>query len=385
MAKDLRVGVVGARRGSAFLSVFQAIPEAQVVGVCDLRPEVAESTARRFNVEHWFTHYEDLLALGLDLVVVATPIPLHALQAVQAMEAGAHVLSEVPAAVDFTQCWELVQAVYRTGKKYMMGENYLFTRPNVLVKTLVEKGFFGVPYFGEGEYIHELKGLLEETPWRKEWITRGCTYPTHSLGPLLWWMQDRVARVSCFGSGHHYQDPQGRYYQCDDTTTMICQLESGGLVNIRMDILSNRPHKLDYFSLQGTKGCYEAPRGFGDDHKIWLADFHSNPNEWHSLWEFEDYLPHFWKDPPEAVRQAGHGGGDYFEVQAFVDAILNDAPPPIDLFFALDMTVPGLVSQASILRESEPLPVPDFRKISLFPEDLPSVLRESPLLKIYQE
>ena len=62
----------------------------------------------------------------------------------------------------------------------------------------------------------------------------------------------------------------------------------------------------------------------------------------------------------EAVR-AGHGGGDYFEVVDFIQAILGEAPNPIDVHRAMDMTLPGLVSQRSILEHGAWLDVPNSR------------------------
>ena len=147
-------------------------------------------------------------------------------------------------------------------------------------------------------------------------------------------------------------------------------------------MLSNRPHNLTYYSLQGTKGCYEAPRGFGDDHKIWLGDRHSEIS-WHSLWELEEeFMPDMWRNPPEEALKAGHGGGDYFEIREFVDCVINNTKPPVDVYDALDMTVPGLVSEESINKGGIPIPVPDFRKIKRFPDDLPDVLKNSSIISV---
>ena len=52
---------------------------------------------------------------------------------------------------------------------------------------------------------------------------------------------------------------------------------------------------------------------------------------------------------------------DYFEVMDFVDAVQGRKPPPIDIHAAMDMTLPGLVSQESIRRGGEWLEVPDSR------------------------
>ena len=161
---------------------------------------------------------------------------------------------------------------------------------------------------------------------------------------------------------------------------MICKTTRGGLVEIRVDMLSDRPALGQYYSLQGTKGCYEAARGLGDQPKIWLAE-HSDQIAWRSLSDFEEqYMPEIWRNPSMEALQAGHGGGDYLEVREFVDSIINDTKSPIDIYESLDMTVPGLVSEVSINRESIPVEVPDFRSIKRFPEDLPSILRDSEII-----
>jgi predicted dehydrogenase len=385
MSSDLLIGIAGAPRGGSFLGALGAQQGVHLAALCDANRETLEAVASRHGIERRYTDFAAMAATDLDAVILATPMPFHAPQAIMALEAGKHVLSEVPAATDLEQCWRLVQAVRASGRQYMMAENYCYMKPNVLVRELARRGMFGEVYFGEGEYIHELKGLNERTPWRRRWQTgrNGNTYPTHSLGPLLQWFEDRVVTISCVGSGNHYRDPRGAFYENEDTTFTLCKLARGGLVNLRLDMLSNRPHNMTYYSLQGTKGCYEAPRGFGDAPKIWLADRNGGPNEWRSLWDFEaEFMADLWRNPSLEAQRAGHGGGDFFEVAEFIQAIRTGAPPRIELYLALDMTVPGLISQESIARGGVPLPVPDFRQIQRFPDDLPAELQKSSILSL---
>ena len=382
MKNKLKVGIVGAPRGQSFIRSLQAIEETDVIAICDLNIDVVEGAASQFNIDQKYTEFEEMVQSDLDIVVVSTPMPLHAPQSTLALQEGKHVISEVPAATDLQQCWELAKSVENSKKKYMMAENYVYTKPNILIRELAMQGLFGDIYFGEGQYIHELKSLNEITKWRRKWQTgrNGCTYSTHSLGPVLQWFEDRVCTVSCFGSGHHYEDSEGKQYENEDTISMICKTTRGGLVEIRVDMLSDRPALGQYYSLQGTKGCYEAARGLGDQPKIWLAE-HSDQIAWQSLSDFEEqYMPEIWRNPSMEALQAGHGGGDYLEVREFVDSIINDTKSPIDIYESLDMTVPGLVSEVSINRESIPVEVPDFRSIKRFPEDLPSILRDSEII-----
>jgi predicted dehydrogenase len=286
-------------------------------------------------------------------------------QGLAALNKGLHVLSEVPAGVSIDECKQLTRACLSSGRIYMMAENYTYIRSNVILKAIVEAGLLGTPYFGEGEYIHELKQLNEQTRWRRRWQTGidGITYGTHSLGPILQWMKgDRVESVCCAGSGHHYRDPRGDLYENQETCLMLCRMRSRGLVKIRVDMLSDRPHSMTNYQLQGTDGAYESARSAGEKNRIWLRSRSTDPNVWMDLNDLADeFIPDYWKRGEEAAAKAGHGGGDYFEILDFVNAIEGVRQCPIGIHEAMDMTLPGLYSQESIRQDGAWLAVPDSR------------------------
>jgi predicted dehydrogenase len=246
-----------------------------------------------------------------------------------------------------------------------MAENYLYTRPNVLIRELVRRGLFGTPYYAEGEYLHELKGLNRETPWRRQWQTgiNGITYGTHSLGPILQWMPgDRVVAVSCTGAGHHHHDLDRRPFEAESTCVMLCRMRSGGLVKIRVDMISDRPEAPTNYLLQGTDGAYESARAPGERNRIWLQSRSDHLNHWLDLEQLEnDFLPAAWRDPPGVVTSAGHGGSDYYQIAEFVDVIEGRKDPDVGIHAAMDMTLPGLISQQSIREDGRWLEVPDSR------------------------
>jgi predicted dehydrogenase len=327
MDKKIRVGFVGSRRSGGFVNSFHSHPMTQVAAFCDIVKKNAEEAAKPFGAAV-YTDYEAMLDQAkIDAVVIATPMNFHAPQAIAALERNIHVLSEVPATVSVEESRRVVQAVRKSKAIYMMAENYCYTRPNVLVGEMVKAGVFGEIYFGEGEYIHELKELNEQTPWRRKWQTgvNGCTYGSHSLGPILQWLKNqRVAAVSCVGTGHHYWDPRGDLYEQEDSTLMLCRLSGGGLVKIRVDMLSERPHAMTNYAIQGSLGAYESARTEGEKNRVWIKGVSKEKDVLDTLEDYaEKYLPDFWKNPcPEAVN-AGHGGGDYFEVVDFINAILG--------------------------------------------------------------
>ena len=202
----LNIGIVGAAgRGASFRSAFGAQEVAKIHAVCDVREDELEGAAERLGAEEKYTDYEQMLEQSeLDAVVIGTPMPFHAPQAIAALSQNIHVLSEVTAAVSLEEAQKLVHTATSSNAIYMMAENYTYTKSNVLVRELVRQGLFGEVYYGDGEYVHELKDLNEITKWRRKWQTGidGVTYCTHSLGPILQWMpNDRVARVCCEGRG----------------------------------------------------------------------------------------------------------------------------------------------------------------------------------------
>ncbi|HEU5319049.1 MAG TPA: Gfo/Idh/MocA family oxidoreductase [Chloroflexota bacterium] len=367
----MKVALIGKRAGS-FIAGVRSVQGCAVTAVCEADPAALEALGERAGVgsEGRYLDYETLLERHKpDVVALGTPMQLHVPQAVRALGDGIHVLSEVTAAVDLEQCRDLVRAVRGSGAQYMMAENACYRKPALLVRAMAAQGLFGTPYFGEGEYLHDVKHLhhfADGTPtWRATWQVgkRGCTYGTHSLGPALEFFgpDARVVSVSCVGSGIH-TDPEHPH---DDTCLMLCQLNVGGLIKVRLDMMSNRPHAQAYYSLQGTKGAYEASRTPGEPDKVWLGGEDANnpraKREWEPLLNHERYLAGEYDF--DAAARAGHGGGDYFVAREFLRAVLDSKRPPIDVYRALDYTVPGLISEQSILQGGTPLPVPDFRAL----------------------
>lgn len=365
MPKELKVAFAGARRSSSFFRAFQSHPETQVVALCDTYEPNLYDAGKATGITGLYTVYEKMLDEARpDIVVVATPMQFHVPHSIAALQRDIHVLSEVTAGVSIDECRWLVQETKRSKAIYMMAENYIYRKPCVLVTAMVDAGLFGETYYAEGEYLHELS-VLHHTPegkptWRYYWQVgvNGCTYPTHSLGPCLQWIKERPTRISCIGTGV-WTDPE---HTMEDTVQLSCKTASGKLIRIRVDMLSKRPHAMTNYTLQGTKGCFEGARHPGGQHRVWLEDYCKDPNEWAPLERFEaDFLPEMWRDPPPEALQAGHGGGDYFEVMDFVDAVQGRKPPTIGVHEAMDMTLPGLVSQESIRRGGEWLEVPDSR------------------------
>lgn len=364
----IRVGLVG-RRSEAFLPALLAQHGVRVAALCELDDGWLDQTSRCFGIERTTRSFDDLLGC-CDAVIVATPMHLHAAQSIQALRAGKHVLSEVTACVSIEECWRLWRATRESSATYSFAENYCFIPEVVLVGEMARLGLFGEPYYAEGEYLHEVRSLHHTSDggltWRGLWQvgTPGLTYPTHSLGPAVQWLRtseplDRPVSVSAMGSGVH-TDPEHPH---DDTSVALVRMSSGRLVRLRLDMMSNRPHLMTYYALQGTRGVYEASRIEGQPGWVWIGEGSSGEHRrWRPLSEFEEFLPGRYKTASEQARRSGHGGGDWFLIEDWVRTLLGEQPPTIGIEDALEWTAVGLLSTISVQNGGSPIRLPDFRE-----------------------
>lgn len=362
--RHLRVGVAGASRGAGFIDgVREERDRATLAAVYDPDRERCASFAEEYGVARMCSSFDELLDHS-DLVVVASPQQYHVPQAVAALERGIHVLSEVPAAVSMEQAQQLVAAVRTSTAQYMLAENYMYTRENLVVSAMARAGEFGDLYYGEGEYLHEMKSwhtAADGSPtWRRYWQAGrdGVTYPTHSLGPLLEWFDDRIVAVSCVGAGRHTQPG----YELQDTVILLARTQRERLLQMRLDLLSNRPELWSYYSVQGTAGAYESPRVPQAQPVVYLHG-RSAPDQWEPLESYADrFLPARYRDSFHGQSaHEHHWGSDTWPVREFIDAIFADRGSPIDIYRSLDMTLPGLVSEQSIAQHGQWLQVPNPR------------------------
>jgi ribosomal protein S18 acetylase RimI-like enzyme len=242
----------------------------------------------------------------------------------------------------------------------MLAENYCYSRQNVLIRELARRGDLGDCYYAEGEYLHDVKELHHHPDGARSWGApwqvgrNGCAYCTHSLGPIMQWLGpgERIATVSCLGTGVH-TDPE---HAMEDSVLMLCKLASGRLVRVRLDMLSNRPHAMTNYTLQGTAGCYESSRAAGERDRIWLARF--GETRWHDIAELDEDLPGWYREGLEAGAGSGHSGGDFFTAREFVRACRGEIAVPIPVEDAVAWTAAWLCSQESITRGGMPIPLP---------------------------
>jgi predicted dehydrogenase len=395
MAKNvLGLAAVGGRRGGTLPKALAALSdEARLVAVCDLDEAVLARWEEDYPGIVTYTDYERMLDNpDIDAVFIATPLRLHAGQAISALNRGKHVMSEVTATATLEECWALVEAVEKSGCVYMMAENYCYNRANMMVLHMAQQGVFGEITHAEGAYIHDCRTLMYNSDGSLTWRGRihqewNCaSYPTHSLGPVAQWLginresgDSLDFLVSCasaprsthrhfrerFGADHPGANPE--YWHHGDSQVTILSTKKGACIVLRVDWSSARPHNMTHYVLQGTTAAYLAPRHGKEDPLIWIegrsSDSGKGNPQWEPLWTYAAEFEHpYWRDWRSRAEGAGHGGGDFFVLLDFLRAIKEGTRPAVDVYDAVTWSSIIPLSAQSIAGGSIPVAVPDFTR-----------------------
>ncbi|GGD79478.1 Gfo/Idh/MocA family protein [Paenibacillus nasutitermitis] len=398
MKTTVRLAVVGGSRGAYFSRSLNHLGgRAELVAVCDTDEGVLQKWKEDFPEVVGYSSYERLLEdPQVDAVFLATPLLLHASQAILAMKKGKHVMSEVIAAHTLEDSWELAETVEQTGLTYMMAENYCYMRSNMMIKNMVSQGAFGEITSAECGYIHDCRSLLHNRDGSLTWRGRkqrdfcGSTYPTHSLGPVSQWLGinreggDEFDSLVTFSSksrstakyfhehfGGEHPGAGADFWKQGDSTVTLIRTKKGVVITLKYDTQSARPHNMTHYELQGTKGAYLSPRYDSEEPLIWLenqsagagAAAHAGREpEWGSLWNHADEWEHpLWKRWGEEANKAGHGGGDFFVLDEFVSAILEQRKPAIDVIDAITWSSVFPLSIQSIAEGGRPVKFVNFK------------------------
>lgn len=354
----IRVGVVGVRRGQSFAR-SAALAGMELVAICDTWEERLQQAGSELGVAT-YTSYDDMLAHGLDAVVLANYFHQHAPLAVQALDAGKHVMSETAACHTMAEAVELVRAVERSGKTYFYAENYPYMVHNQEMRRIYQEGVIGKFLYGEGEYVHpdtaqaKMARSCGIDHWRN-WIP-ATYYCTHSIAPVMFITGTMPVQVSAFVIPYDQEDPtlNMTVRRSDTAAVLMLRMDSGAVAKSLHGGL--RGHQ-NYTRIHGNKGLLESSRGVNKGMiRLRREPYDKQPGE-----PVEQlYEPEFPPEHADAVK-AGHGGGDYFMNYHFATAIRTGEPPYLDVYRGVTMSVCGILGWRSALQGSAPMVVPDLR------------------------
>ncbi len=374
---EVRIGIAGlGKRGLHWIRLLQRVPGYRITAIYDwiepLHGDALSEIAYREDVKR-FCRYEDLLAYdGIDAVGLCVRQREVGAMAAQALEAGKHVNSEVPAAYTMAECWRIVLAVERTGLVYSLAEQTRFWGFVDGWRKLVAEGRLGKITYAEGQYVgwygtgqyfqdfktgrqvsvEELPDYPEVRPTTVQDTPRALSF-SFDLSILLKILDDRVVEVT----GMSTVKPSYLHPEIDlaDFQVALMKTEKDTLIRMLGGRNLPRPHgDHHWWQMIGTKGSVEWRRSLKDKPKVWFAD--TQMNDWAEAdWRYER------TDAPAESRGSGHSDADYYVHAHFRDAVLENRPPAFDVYSVMDTMAPAILAVDSIEEGSTLKRAPDFR------------------------
>ena len=262
----LHYGIIGCGViGPVHAHALSQLPQARLIGVCDVERERAEAVAAEYGAELVTTDYQTVLARpDIDAVCICTPHYLHAEMAIAAARAGKQVFCEKPMAISPTQMDGMIDAAERAGVQLGICFQHRFDPVMQRVKELVDDGKFGRLLQG-GAHCHCRRddAYYASAAWRGTWAYEGggvlINQAIHTIDLLLWLFGEATA-IS--GACATLRSPAS--IEVEDTATGVITFANGAQGHIAA---SNAAHP-DWHSrlrLFGTRGSVEINTGYPDE------------------------------------------------------------------------------------------------------------------------
>ena len=165
MAKA-RMGVIGAGWWATQFHIpsLKTYEKADLVGIADIKPEKAAAAADYYDISNTYDDHRDLLAAGVDGVVIAVQHAYHYEVARDALDAGVHVLVEKPMTLTAAHAWDLVERAKSNGLHLMVGYTSQFTRHAQAAREIVQSGKIGELQLVSGIYTSWVESYLRGRP-----------------------------------------------------------------------------------------------------------------------------------------------------------------------------------------------------------------------------
>jgi predicted dehydrogenase len=196
MKRPIVVGVVGCGYwGPNLVRNFRGLANCHLKAMCDVSETRLEHLRALYSEVEGVTDFQHLLnGVGLDAVVVATPVKHHYALAKASLLAGKHTLIEKPMASSSAQCRELIEIAERKGLILMVGHTFLYSAPVRKIAEIVQAGDVG-----EIRYINSRRlnlGLFQKD------INVAWDLAPHDISIILHVLGEAPLTVNCQGNAH---------------------------------------------------------------------------------------------------------------------------------------------------------------------------------------
>ncbi|MHB1314391.1 MAG: Gfo/Idh/MocA family protein [Christensenellales bacterium] len=232
MSRKVRTAVIGCGKvGHFHANAFQRCETSEFVAAYARKQETAQAFAGMYGVEPYTSITRMVKEMDVEAVAVCTPHPIHAQNAVEAAQAGAHLLIEKPLAVTLADCDAILAAAEAANVRVSTVCQRRFYPASMRVKKAIEDGKIGGPIIGSVTMLGwRDMNYYNSDPWRGTWEGEGggvlVNQAPHQFDLLLWYMGEIDTLYGLWDTLNHPA------LEVEDTAAAVIRFKSGALGSI---------------------------------------------------------------------------------------------------------------------------------------------------------
>ena len=248
----VRVAVIGLGGVAQIVHLpnLSKIKNVEIKSVAEINKSRLIAVADKFNIKERYKDYRELLEKSdIEGVIVATPTSLHKEVVIACLNAKKDVLVEKPIARTFAEANAMVQAAKKNKRKLMVGMNLRFRPDIMLLKTFINSGEIGEPFYTRASWVKR-KSSDEKWFMKKEQAGGGVILDLGiSLLDISLWLMGYPA-VKSVQTQTYYQNTKN----LEDTAISYIRCNKSKLVNIETSWALPVNQDLFRISVFGSKG-----------------------------------------------------------------------------------------------------------------------------------
>ncbi|RTE10668.1 Gfo/Idh/MocA family protein [Paenibacillus whitsoniae] len=313
MTRKIRLGVVGLGRvASSHLPAIEELRDKVTLqAIVSRDPEKAARAAEGWDNAKLYTTFEEAVQdPDIDAFLLLLPHDLHAPYAIQAMQAGKHVLIEKPMALNYWEGQQMVEAAEQNGVTLMVGQSRRYFAP---VMKSIEKIRNGE--IGELFTIHAMLLAYIDKPavdwWKDVKHIGGFIIPlwgSHILDYIVWAYGELPETVYAQGYSHNAN------WDGEDEVAISLKFAGNRMANVMMSFNAGR--------VPGDEEGLGGTRIWSTQDSVYVRYMTGTKGILHLKDEHE-----LWDNGEQVICPSKHGSNFTWQLEEFIDSLLEQRVP----------------------------------------------------------
>lgn len=340
--KKLRVAIIGCGGiAQMHMGVLKGFQDVEVVAGVDINPERLDVMREKWGVQKVYDNWKTMLKeVKPDAVSICTPNGVHAQPAIDAADAGCHVITEKPMAMNPKECQKMIDAAKKAGKKLVIGFQYRYHPATDFLVRAREDGVFGNVHFvkcqalrrrgipnwgvfgqkdkqGGGPMIDIGVHVIEMAHY-----TMGSPKPVAATGMTWTYLGNKPSNIVSQWPNWDYKT-----YTVEDLAIGHIRFDNGAILHIEASFAAHIEKDVWNFNLMGDKGGanWDPPMYFTDKAGTMVniaPGFLSSKTDFPTLFTYKlrNFVDGCLKNTP--LRAPGEAG---LAVQKILDGVYRSA------------------------------------------------------------